>query len=71
MKKLTTEQAVVISAYTEILICNFSDLQKAVEDKLGRPVWTHEFADKETVKKIKEAFKDDFLSMSPVEEKAL
>lgn len=63
MEKLTKEQAIVISAYTGVLICEFSDLHKAVEEKLGEPIWTHEFPVR--MESIKEAFKDDFLSLAP------
>lgn len=53
MKRLTKEQANVIGAYTMVLCGTFSDLHEAVEKKLGRPVWTHQFADKEMVAKNK------------------
>ena len=32
--KLTKEQAITISGYTEILICDFADLQEDVEKRL-------------------------------------
>lgn len=42
---LTKEQAVIISAYTGFTACNFGDLHEAVEKKLGRPLWMHQFGD--------------------------
>lgn len=48
---------------TGFLACSFSDMQEAVEKKLGRPVWTHEFGDKAFVEKVKEEFKQDFLDI--------
>jgi hypothetical protein len=63
MKKLTKEQAIIVSAYTGVTACNFGDLHEAVEKKLGRPVWTHQFADKEVTEEIRKAFREDFLAI--------
>lgn len=63
MKKLTKEQAVIISAYTGIICCPFSDFHAAVEKRLKRPVYTHEFAFKEIMDEIKNAFKKDFVAI--------
>lgn len=64
MNPLTKEQAVVVSAYTGVLICEFSDMHKAIEDRLG-PVWTHQLAEPEIWSRIKEAFRDDFMALTP------
>lgn len=61
--KLTKEQAAIISAYTGIMCGRFQDMHEYAEKKLERPIFTHEFGDKELVKKLKEASKDDFLSL--------
>ena len=63
--KLTKEQAITISGYTEILICDFADLHKDVEKRLGRPVWTHEFADGEFWSEVKALYRDDFINLAP------
>lgn len=68
IEKLSKEQAIVISGYTMTLCCSFSDLHEEIERRLGHPVWTHELAVPETVKKVKEAFKEDFLSLIPEKE---
>ena len=65
MEKLTKEQAVVISAFTGVLICEFSHMHAEVERRLGRPVFTHEFASDALSVEIKEVFKHDFVSMQP------
>lgn len=66
MQALTKEQAIVLTGFTGIMCCsNFSDFHEEVEKRLGRPVWTHELADKELVAQIKELFKEDFLNMIP------
>jgi hypothetical protein len=64
MKPLDLDQAVVISAYTGIMCCNFSDMHSEVEKRLGMPVFTHEFASKKLWEdEIKPAFKDDFIAL--------
>lgn len=65
MDKLTLEQAIVLTAVTGCLCCSFSAYHEAVEKRLGRPVWTHQFPGLRT--EIKEAFMPDFLAICPVE----
>lgn len=61
MQKLTKEQAVVITGFTGIMSCNFSDFHADVERRMGRPVFTHEFAFNED--EIRELYREDFLDM--------
>jgi len=61
--KLTPRQAAIISAYTGMLCGQFSTMHAYVEEVMGRPVWTHEMADSETVAQIKAAAKADFLAL--------
>ena len=50
---MTREEAILLSAYTGfLLVQDFSDVHKFCEDTLGRPIWTHEFADKDVQKEI-------------------
>lgn len=65
IEKLSKEQAVILTAFTGITCCNFEDFHGAVEKKLNRPVFTHEFANKELSEEIKGIFKDDFLNILP------
>ncbi len=58
---MTKQEAAIVSAYTGILIGEFSDMHKYVERKLNRPVWTHEMGSKKVAEQIKQASKDDFL----------
>ena len=40
---MTRREGAIISAYTGILISkDFSDVHKYIEEKMGRPVFTHE-----------------------------
>lgn len=62
MNKLTKQQSIIISAYTGYLAGDvFSDMHKYIEQKLGRPVMTHEMGSNELAKEIREAVKNDFL----------
>jgi hypothetical protein len=64
MGSLTIEQGIIITGYTGILTCkDFSIFHKDVEKRIGRPIWTHEFADTEFAKEIKELYKEDFLKL--------
>lgn len=44
-------------------MCDFQDVHRYIEAKLGRPVWTHELADDTVIKEIKSATKSDFLEL--------
>jgi hypothetical protein len=66
MKPLDLDQAIVISAYTGVLICPFSAMHKEIEKRLGYPVFTHQLGDKIFIEsQVRPAFKDDFLSLMP------
>lgn len=61
--KFTKEQAIIISGFTGVLCCGFSDYHGDVEKRLKRGVWTHEFADPDVMAEIKAAYRDDFIAM--------
>jgi hypothetical protein len=65
MTPLTKEQAIVVSAYTGVLACEFPDLHEAIEERLGRPVFTHELGSGPVWDEIKAAFRDDFMALAP------
>lgn len=67
---MTHKEKVVVSAYTGILMCDFSDVHKYIQEKLGRPVWTHEFAYKEVQEEVKEKTRPDFLKLCEVDNEA-
>ena len=60
---MTKHEKIVVSAYTGILMCDFGDLHQYIQEKLGRPVWTHELASSEVQDEIKEKTKADFLAL--------
>ena len=61
IKKLTKEQAIVITGFTGKLIGSFSDFHEDVEKRLGRSVMTHELAYLD----MNKIYKEDFIKMSP------
>lgn len=44
-------------------MCDFHDVHKYIEEKLGRPAWTHEMASYNVQDEIKKAVKPDFISL--------
>ena len=63
MQKLTKEQAVIITGFTGFTACRFSDFHEDVEKRIGHPVFTHQFGDKEFSTKVKALYRDDFISI--------
>ncbi len=61
--RLTKEQAAIIGAFTGIACGPFSDLHGYAERVLGRPIWTHQFANKALMAELKEAARDDFIAL--------
>lgn len=60
---MTKYEAIVVSAYTGFLMCDFNDMHEYIEKKLGRPIWTHELAFDLVQKEIHEKVKPDFLKI--------
>ena len=60
---MTDRERVVVSAYTGFLMCDFDDVHQYIEEKLVRPVWTHELADKAIQNEIHEKTRPDFLTL--------
>lgn len=60
---MTDRERVIVSAYTGVLMCDFHDLHKFIEEKMGRPVLTHEFANEDILKEIRARTKQDFLGL--------
>ena len=60
---MTKEEKIIVSAYTGYLMCDFSDVCKYIQEKLGRPIWTHEFAFESVQEEVKKKTKEDFLRL--------
>jgi hypothetical protein len=61
--RLSRDQAAIIGAYTGVLCGPFPDLHEYTEKVLNRPVFTHEFANEELYKELREKCKQDFLNI--------
>ena len=60
---MTKEERLIVGAYTGALMTDFSDLHEFIEKRLGRPIWTHELADKNIQEELKESVREDFLKL--------
>lgn len=60
---MTKREAVVIGAYTGILVGRFLDLHEYTEELLERPVVTHELEDKAFWETIKVKSRAEFLKL--------
>lgn len=60
---ITKREAAIISAYTGYLMGSFSEMHKYIEEIIGRPVWTHELANKFIADEIREKSKNDFIEL--------
>lgn len=60
---MTKQEKIIVSAYTGVLMCDFSDMHEYIEKVMGRPVWTHELADDRIIAQIKEKVKPDFIAL--------
>ncbi len=65
---MTKQEKIIVSAFTGVLMCDFSDVHKYIEEKLERPVWTHELASERVWDEIKEKTIEDFLEICKQEE---
>ncbi|HDT6091500.1 TPA: hypothetical protein QHD31_005989 [Raoultella ornithinolytica] len=62
MNKLTVAQAVVISAYTGVLMCDINDLHRDIEIRLGYNIRVE--AIRLLSPKLKQIYHDDFMNIS-------
>jgi len=58
---LSKYQAIVITGYTGIVMCDFSVFHADVESRFGRSVWTHEFGNEDFTEEVKDMYKDEFM----------
>ena len=61
---MTLRECAIITAYTGILMGDFNEFHKYIEELLGRSVWTHELADINIQNLIKEKSKPDFIKLN-------
>lgn len=57
---MTKREGAILSAYTGLMLCDFYDFHKYVEEIMERPVWTHELGFPNIQNEIKKRSKTDF-----------
>jgi len=60
---MTKQEAAIVMAYTGIMLGKFSDFHGYAEKVMERPIWTHQFGNKEICKELKEKAKEDFVNL--------
>lgn len=60
---MTEKECAIVSAYTGFLCGKFEWMHEYVEELFCCPVFTHQFADKEFTRKVKEMSKPDFVKL--------
>ncbi len=60
---MNKREAVIVSAYTGIMMTNLADLKEYADEVTGHAVWTHELGDKPFWETLKELAKPEFLEM--------
>lgn len=63
---MTDKEKAIVTAFTGVSMLEgekFGIFHEYIEKVCGRPIWTHELADKRVWDEIKEKSKDDFLSV--------
>ena len=60
---MTKQEKLIVSAYTGYSMVDFDELHTFIENKLGRPVFTHELASGETWAELRVILKEDFLEL--------
>ena len=60
---MTNKEKLIVSAYTGILMVEWSEFHQFIEKLLGRPVLAHEFDDEAVIEEILANVKDDFMKL--------
>lgn len=60
---MTKQEKLIVSAYTGVLMCDFADMQRYIEKKLGRSVFTHEMGCPHVWEEIKRVVHPDFMEL--------
>lgn len=65
---MTTQEKIIVTAHTGVIMCEMDDLLKYAREKLGRPVWKHELAFQSVVDELQKAAEPEFLLLAMGEE---
>lgn len=61
---MNRRESAILSAYTGFLCGPFDAMHAYAEEKLQRPVWTHEFGSGAVVEELKRAAESDFIELA-------
>ena len=60
---MTKREAAIVSAYTGVLLGDFDEMRRYINQIMGRSVYTHEMADGRVMQEIKRKAKNDFIDL--------
>lgn len=66
---MTLKERVIVEAYTGYCMTTGNErneLYKYIADVMGRPIFSHELADKEIISELQDRVKPDFISLCKV-----
>lgn len=60
---MTKREAFLVMATTGLVVMPFSDFHEMAEQEMGRPIWTHQFGNREFVDTIKAKVHDEWIEL--------
>jgi hypothetical protein len=60
---MTKQEAIIVMGFTGVTTVSFGDFHEDVEKRMGQSVFTHQFGNDEFSEKVKDLYRDDFVSM--------
>jgi len=60
---MTKDEAAIVSAYTGFMLGDFGEFHEYAEKVIGRPIFTHEFANQSLIDELREKTKPDFVGI--------
>lgn len=60
---MTKDEKLIVSAYTGTLMVEFNEFHEWIEERLGYPVWTHDFLTEGFWADVKDKLHDDFMRL--------
>ena len=60
---MTKREKLIVSVYTGVLMCDFSEVHTYIEELLGRPAFTHELANPELISRLRDEVREEFMKI--------
>jgi len=61
---MNKKEAAIVTGYTGMLLGDFNEAHKYMQQKIGRPLYTHELANKSVIDEIRNACEKDFINIT-------